>query len=292
MSHSAKLVLLAVSAAFFTACSSHMNPVQPPVPLEPPAATTEEQPKNGQIVPNAEVETPEEAPNPAATAGPKIYINDNAGRVWTVTLGTNALHLVGYEETLLTDMAFDPKNHVLYGIDFNSLYRVSTSTGLATWIGYHGVPGGNALVFDSNGKGYIAGYENARLYAITNLATGRATSIGATGSYKSAGDLTFYNGSLMMSGFTGGSLSTAADSLVTISRTTGAVQHVVPTSLRILYGLASPATNQLYGFANSSLYHLNPTASLIQNRAVLIKNFSSFGIGQIYGAAYNGNFQL
>jgi hypothetical protein len=269
-----------------------MNPVQPPLPVQAPAAAGEEQPKSGRIVANVDVVTPEEAPNPSATAGPTIYVNDNSSRLWKVTLGTNTIRFVGYEEALLTDIAFDPVNHVLYGIDFNSFYRINTTTGMASWVGYHGVPGANALVFDAHGKGYVEGYLQSRLYAITNVSTGRATPIGTTGSYKSSGDLTFYNGSLILSGFTGSFSSTTANSLVTISPSTGAVQRVVPTSLRILYGLASTGTNQLYGFANTSLYRMNPAATLIQNRAVLIKNFATFGIGQFYGAAYNGNFQL
>jgi hypothetical protein len=292
MSRSATLVLVAASALFFTACSSHMNPVQPPLPVQAPAAATQEQPKNGQIVPNADVMTPEEAPNPSATAGPTIYANDNSGRLWKVTLGTNTIRFVGYTEAYLTDIAFDPVNHALYGIDFNAFYRIDTTTGMATWVGYHGVPGANALVFDARGKAYVSGYLQSRLYAITNVSTGHATPIGTTGSYKSAGDLTFYNGSLIMSGYTGTFSSTTADSLVTISPSTGAVLHVTPTSLRILYGLASTGTNQLYGFASTSLYHLYPSATLVQNRAVLIKNFATYGIGQFYGAAYNGNFQL
>jgi hypothetical protein len=292
MSRSATLVLLLASAAFLTACSSHANPIQPPLPPAQAVAPAGQQaPKDGRFVDGADVSTPEEIPNATATPGPTIYVNDNSARLWRVTLGTNTLRFVGYTEAMLTDIAFDPKNHVLYGIDFQSFYRLDTTTGLASWVGYHGVPGGNALVFDANGKAYVEGYLSNELYAITNVGSGRATPIGPTGSYRSAGDLTFYNGTLILSGSTSTSL-TARDSLVTINPSNGAVLHVVPTSLPILYGLASTGTNQLYGFANTSLYHMVPTATLIQNRSLLIKNFGSLGIGQIYGAAYNGNFQL
>ena len=59
-----------------------------------------------------------------------------------------------------------------------------------------------------------------------------------------------------------GDLATAKEAIVTLNHSTGAV---------------STSANHLYGFANTSLYQ--------------IKNFSG-GVGQILGAAYNGNFQI
>lgn len=229
---------------------------------------------------------------PNTTTGPIVYIGDSNGVLWTVNLSTNSIHRIGSEETILTDLAFDPINHVLYGISFNEFYRVNTTTGIATPIGPLGITDANALVFDLNGKGYTKGYLDTSLYAINSVSTGKTSIIGSTGSWKSAGDLTFYNNTLVLSGFTGTLTNTTKESIVTLNRTTGAVISVAQTNLPLLYGLVSTSTSHLYGFANTSLYRIVPSAPTVAQRTVLIKNFATSGVAQIMGAAYNGNFQL
>ena len=58
--------------------------------------------------------------NPYATAGAVIYVCDAKGILWTVTLGTYKLHKVGSLGTVLTDIAFDPKDGKLWGVSFTS----------------------------------------------------------------------------------------------------------------------------------------------------------------------------
>jgi hypothetical protein len=228
-----------------------------------------------------------------ATTGTIVYISDSNGVIWTVNLSTLAIHRVGVEETILTDLGFDPINHVLYGVSFSEFYRVSTSSGLATPIGPLGISDANALVFDANGKGYAKGYKDTELYAINRVSTGATSVIGSTGSWKCAGDLTFYNNTLVLSGFpSSGNVYTSQDALVTLNPSTGAVVHVAQTSLVQLYGLFSPSANHLYGFAKTSLYELFPGATTIAGRSKLLKNFATSGVGNIYGAAFNGNFQI
>jgi hypothetical protein len=62
-------------------------------------------------------------------------------------------------------------------------------------------------------------------------------------------------------------------------------------SITSLYGLVSTANNVLFGFAGTSVYQLFPNQSNINKRAVLLKNLSGHGVAQIFGAAYDGDFQ-
>lgn len=230
--------------------------------------------------------------DPNATTGPIVYVCDSNGVLWTVNLSTNTIHRIGSTETVLTDLAFDPKNHVLYGISFTEFYSVNTTTGIATPINQLGITDANALVFDLNGKGYTKGYQDTQLYGIDSVTLGQASFIGNTGLWKSAGDLTFYNNTLVLSGFTGTLSNTTKEAIVTLNPSTGAVISHVQTNVTNLYGLVSTSTGHLYGFANTSLYRIFPNASTVAQRSVLIKNFATSGVGQIMGAAYNGNFQL
>jgi len=230
-----------------------------------------------------------DAVTPGATAGPTIYINDANSVLWTVTLGTYAVKRIGAEGVELTDLGFDPKNGKLYGISFTNLYEVSTTTGKATYVGPLYRSDANALDFDASGIGYLAGVNHADLFTV-NVTTGIATQLGSTYPYKSAGDLAFYNGELVLCGYTGGSPSDP-NSLVEIDRYTGKPIAASLLAIGDVYGLVSTGKNLLYGFAQTSLYQLLPGASTPSKRAVLLKNLASKGVAQIYGAAYDGYFQ-
>jgi len=57
-----------------------------------------------------------EVADPSVTSGPTIYVTDKAGRLATITLGTYAVHIIGSEGVVLTDIGFNPKDGQLYGI--------------------------------------------------------------------------------------------------------------------------------------------------------------------------------
>lgn len=286
----AKFGAFSVLAAILAACSGQGG-VAPQSAL-PPAALQQQDPQIAET-PQQVAQAPDLAPDALATAtGPIVYVDDINGILWTVNLGNNTIHRVGPQDVILTDLGFDPRNHVLYGIYFNSFYRVSTTTGRATYIGPLGISDANALVFDLDGRGYVKGYNDTKLYAINNVATGRTSLIGSTGVWKSAGDLTFYDNTLVLSGYTGTLSNSTRESIVTLNRLNGAVESVAQTNVTNLYGLASPSAGHLYGFANTSLYRIVPSAATVAQRAVLLKNFAGTGVAQIMGAAYDGNFQL
>jgi hypothetical protein len=226
----------------------------------------------------------------SATAGPTIYVTDASGRLATVTLGTYAVHIIGSEGALLTDIAFNPKDGQLYGVSFTSFYRLNRKTGKATFIGNLGINDANALVFDGQGVAYTEGVNSTELYTV-NSSNGHVTKVGLTKPFKSAGDLTFYNSGLVLSGYSQSSLTnTTPDTLVVLNPKNGAVLAYSELKISNLFGIVCTGKDTLFGFAGTSVYQLFPDETNIDKRAVLLKNLSGKGLAQIYGAAYDGYF--
>jgi hypothetical protein len=221
----------------------------------------------------------------SAAAGPTIYITDASGKLSTVTLGTYAVHRIGNEGVVLTDISFSPDGQ-LYGVSFTDFYKVDRVTGKATLIGSLDIPDANALVFDAHGVAYTEGFESSELYTI-DTKTGQASPVGSTAHYTSAGALAFYNGGLVLAGLN----PSGTDTLVLLEPSTGKVLAYSELKVAKLFALACTGQDLLYGFAGTSLYRLLPGESNINNRAVLLKNLAPNGIAQIFGAAYDGNFQ-
>jgi hypothetical protein len=232
----------------------------------------------------------QESGNAAAAASPTIYVTDAAGHLATVTLGTYAVHIIGSEGVILTDLGFNPADGQLYGLSFTSFYRVNIKTGKATFIGALGISDANALVFDGQGVAYTEGVDSSELYTI-NVKTGKVSPVGSTKPFKSAGDLTFYNGGLVLSGYYQTSLTnTTPDTLVLLNPKNGKVLAYSELKLANLFGIVCTSKDVLYGFAETSVYQLFPDQTDVSKRAVLLKNLSGKGLYQIYGAAYDGYF--
>jgi hypothetical protein len=228
--------------------------------------------------------------DPNATAGPTIYVTDASGQLSTITLGTYSVHRIGGEGVVLTDIGFNPKDGQLYGVSFTAFYRLNRSTGKATYIGKLGISDANALVFDGNGKAYTEGVNHSELYTI-NINTGRVSPMRATNPFRSAGDLTFYNGGLVLSGYDQSRLgNNTPDTLVLLNPKTGAPMAYSQLKLANLFGIVCTGKNLLFGFAGTSVYELFPSEPNIDKRAVLLKDLSGRGLAKIYGAAYDGYF--
>ena len=241
--------------------------------------------------------TPEAAPDVAAVSGPTIYVVDKNRRLATVNLGTGAVHVIGLTGPQLTDIAFDPKNHVLYGITFSGFYVVDKANARTAFVGGLGQNDANSLVFNSAGVAFSAGVNTAELYRI-DVANGRASVVGSTHGYASAGDLTFYDDHLVLAAFRGArNITTSTPNyLATLNEKTGAVEGTpVALPVKELFGLVSTGKNELYGLAlygsHAGLYRIAPTETTYAKRAVLLEDLTSKGLSQILGAAYDGNYQ-
>lgn len=232
----------------------------------------------------------------AAVSGPTIYVDDVSGNLATINLGTYAVHFIGNAGVQLTDIAFHPKTHTLYGVSFSSFYSINKTTGHATFIGYLGVSDVNALVFNSLGKAFSAGFSSNELYTI-NVSTGKVSVVGRMGSYVSGGDLTFYNDQLVLTGVKRCCTTTTPYSLVALNENTGAVVGTpVPINSKDVWGIVSTGKNELFGLGitapgtTPALYKFEPS-NPAGKRDILLKNLKSSGLGQIWGAAYDGNYQ-
>ncbi|HXW91674.1 MAG TPA: hypothetical protein VEK33_14080 [Terriglobales bacterium] len=228
--------------------------------------------------------------DPYAAAGPTIYVTDASGHLATITLGTYSVHILGSEGVVLTDIGFSPKDGQLYGVSFGAFYRLNRETGKATLIGELGISDANALVFDGQGVGYTEGFESSELYTI-DPKTGHVSPVGSTAPFKSAGDLTFYNSGLVLSGYSQSSLTrTTPDTLVLLDPKTARPLAYAELKITNLFGIVCTGKDLLFGFAGTSVYELFPGKENIEQRAVLLKDLSSTGLSQIYGAAYDGYF--
>ena len=211
----------------------------------------------------------------ASASGPLVYLCDSAGRLGTLNLTTKAVHVIGSLGVVLTDIAFAP-NGTLYGISFTSFYKVSTTTGRATRIGSLGVSGMNALTFNKAGQAVAASNSQTGFFLI-NITTGRASLAGQDGGFFSAGDFA-YSGSHLY-------FSTSSGQLVDFNLPAHTSQ-AHPDGISNLFGLAVTAPGQLYGFANTTLYKLDPSTGV----GTPIVNFGGHGLGQVFGAAFKPLF--
>ena len=240
------------------------------------------------------------APQPDSRAAPgaTIVVVDSTRHVAKIDVSSLTVKVIGQSSQGLTDIAFNPVNHKLYGISYNALYEVPITTLQARLIARLGTNDANALVFDSAGTAYFAGYQSNRLYKV-NVNTGRVSVVGFTGQYYSAGDLTFYNDGLVMSAVkTTNPNNSTANYLVTLNPANAAiVGQPAVLGIHNVYGLASTGKNELYGLAvigtsnTPALYQLFPAAASVLNRDTLLRNLSGRGLSLVIGTAYNGNFQ-
>jgi len=210
-----------------------------------------------------------------------LWVDDANGEIGKVDVTTGAVTLVGNSGRILTDIAFDPNGN-LFGIDQNNLYRINTTNGAATVVGALNpaipvVPSNigdipaNSLVFSSGGTLYTA---TNQLYTV-DPNTGADTRVGALGgTFISAGDLAFVNGTLF--------LSDTQDRLLSVSPNTGVATLIGNMGVSNVFGLATPDNLTLYGVAGTSVYTLNPT----NGSATLAVNFGGHGLGQAFGEAF------
>lgn len=121
-----------------------------------------------------------------------IIVNDNLNNLLELNIDTGEKKLIGKLDTLeiFTDIAIHP-NGELYGITFNSLYKIDIITAKTTFIWLHGIPEWNALTFSSDWTLFAASATTTNLYVI-NLVNGSSIYFGDLW-VSSEGDIELYN---------------------------------------------------------------------------------------------------
>lgn len=208
----------------------------------------------------------------AATAGPVMHVHDSSGNLGTVDVATGNVTVIGNMGVVMTDIGFDPSGN-LYGLTFTGFYAINAATASATFIGNHGVPGANALVFATNGTAYAAGFISNQLYTI-DPGTGVGSSLGTMG-FASGGDLAFFGGNLYLADLL--SQLVKVD-LANLANTAVVGSFGVPN----VFGLATGDDNKLYAVAGTTIYTVNVTTGAATNPV----SFSGQGLGQAFGQSF------
>jgi hypothetical protein len=173
----------------------------------------------------------------------------------------------------MTDIAFAPDGR-LFGMTFTGLYEIDPETAQATFIANHGVPGGNALVFQNDLVLLAAGSSSSSLYQV-NLGGG-SFALGDVGAL-SAGDLAFYGQELY--------LSSLSNQLIRIDLGPPATGTPVgPLGFANVYGLATGDDGVLYGVSGTQLFSIDPDTGM----GTLEVDYAGQGLGAAYGSTFIG----
>jgi len=189
----------------------------------------------------------------AARAAVASVYGVGANELYQITdFSTWATQAVGPTGTVtLTDIALNAAGTSLYGVDLfgagfhgSELYSVSLTNGAISKIGATNVAGLNGLVLSAGGILYASDDFTGKIYTI-NTSTGAATLLGTNSGLTSEGDLEFDNGTLYLTGLSGGH-----DYLYAVSTVNGAATQVNPGS-GLCTGLSNTGTcyTGVYGLA-------------------------------------------
>lgn len=201
-----------------------------------------------------------------------MHVHDSQGTLATVDVATGNVSVIGNMGVVMTDIAFDPSGN-LYGITFTGLYSINPSTAAATFIASHSVPGGNALVFATDGSLYAAGFGSTALFKI-NPSNGATTNLGNMG-FASGGDLAFNAGNLY--------LADISSQLVRIDLTNLANSVLVGAfGVPSVFGLATGDNGVLYAVAGTTIY----TVDTATGAATGPVSFAAQGLSQAFGQSF------
>ena len=228
---------------------------------------------------------------------PLVYFCDDSGKIGTIDLTTGATTVIGNAGVQLTSLAFNPTGQ-LYGATATSLYSVNLASGAVTKIGDFGgtesisgirFSGGGTLYADASvfqqfpnpaepGKYLTSGETNANLYVV-NQQTGAASLVGFRddGYQASLGTLTFYNGSLYETEFSGhyGSYSS-------VNPSNGVGIKGFSNGFLTLGTTFSGPNNTFYGFYGNAIDAIN----VQDGSASQALTFNNTGLGLVVAAAF------
>ena len=207
----------------------------------------------------------------------KMFVSTSSGNLYEVDAESCEYTLVKSGGVVYYDLAINPIDQKLYGVNNRFLYKIDKATGVSTVIASMGGNGLNALTFSSDGKMYGMSGAHSNLMEV-DPRDGASIVVGAVGSYTSSGDLTFYKGQLYLTSRRGEIIQ------VDISNPQKSFSLGKFKSLSNVYGItASGCYPAIYAFSGNSIYKLD-TSDLTVSSA------SCLGLvnGQIYGAASLG----
>lgn len=195
--------------------------------------------------------SPSPLPSPSpAPSGTRHFLSALTGRVSTITPNDGATATLADGNLFFTDLA--AFNNDLFGVTFNSLYRIDPNTGASTLVGNLGVFGMNALGFAPSGELYAAG--GSGFYTV-NLTTGAATRVANIPDFASSGDLVYDSTS---GRFLATSLNGSTDALYSIG-TGGDARLVGNVGFSNVWGLLFD-NGTLYGYtSDQKQIVINPT---------------------------------
>ena len=204
-------------------------------------------------------------------ADPILWIHDAFGNLGTVDVADGAVSVVGDMGVVMTDIAFDPAG-TLYGMSFTALYTIDLDTAAPTLVGSHGISGGNALVFGSDGTLYGAG-GSLSLFEI-DPSSGASTNLGSTG-YSSAGDLAFNGGNFY--------LASTSNQLVQIDLDNNAAGTAVgPFGYGSVFGLATAENGVLYGVSGTTVFSVDTATG----GGTAVIDYAGQGLYASYGSSF------
>ncbi len=205
-------------------------------------------------------------------AEPILHIHDGSNRLATIDIGSGEINQIGQMgNDTITDIAFDPDGN-LFGLSFTQLYEIDVLDAHATPIGPHGIPFGNALVFNSDGTLYAAGATSTLLYTI-DTATGESNEQGEIG-FTSAGDLAFNDGHLF--------LSSNSNELIQIDLTDTTGSAIGFLGFVGVFGLATDDTGVLFGVSGTQIFEVDTTTGA----GSLVLDYSGNGLGPAFGTSF------
>lgn len=208
-----------------------------------------------------------------ASAASILWISDSNGNLVTVDVATGDATVIGNSGAALTDIAFSPTGD-LYGVTFNSLYRVDKTTAALSFVGDLSFSA-NALVFSADGTLYGASSSTTALYTLDPL-TAASTHIGSTGGV-SAGDLAFVGGTLYLAA------ASSPDTLRSIDLGPPVTSALVGSmGFDDVFGMARADDGVLYGVSGDDIFSIN----LATGAGTLATSFSYAGQGQAYGTSF------
>lgn len=178
-----------------------------------------------------------------------VFAAGASGNMYRIELSNCSVDTVG-KTNIFSDIALDPIEKELYGINVKGLYIVDTLTGKDSLIA--STVGVNALTFDR--KGNLFGASGGNIYTI-NKKTGAFKKLGSINGYTSAGDLTFFQGHLYLTVLKNELIRIDLDD-ISNSTPLGGVSGV---RSGVFHGVTAVGCKNLYGFANKDIYEIRPS---------------------------------